>query len=73
MDIKKQVEAKQKAFNVVQSCETIEHCITARRYIENYYDLTEDGFGYDNLSTDLNQIVTEIEMDLRLREHDEID
>ena len=61
MDIKQQVSAKQKAFNVIHSCETIEQCLTARKFIDNYYKLSEDGLGYNYLCSDLDDIIYEIE------------
>jgi len=57
MDIKEQVAAKEKAFNVVRSCRTVEQCETAMNFINNYYDLTEDGLGYNYLITELNEII----------------
>ncbi len=57
MDINTQISAKQKAVNVINSCETLEQCETAMNYIYLYHDLSGDDLGFHNLSTDLNEII----------------
>ena len=61
MSIKKMVAAKQKCYEVINSCETIEHVRSAKQYIRNYYDLYEDGFGFNQLNIDLHEIKSGIE------------
>ena len=73
MDIKKQISAKEKAFNVVNSCKTYEQCQTASNFLNNYLELTEDGFGYNLLVTILNDITNDINEQIRLKEYGEID
>ncbi len=49
MDILKQINAKNKSFNVIESCETMDHFIGAEKYIELYYQKYEDYIGYYEL------------------------
>ena len=50
MNIHKQVEAKEKAYKVVQSCITKEQLRGARKYVENYNKLFSDLIGYSELN-----------------------
>ena len=73
MDIKEQVFAKQKAYDVVHSCKTMDQCQSARNYIENYLELTEDSLGYNYLTTELLELTEDIEEQLRLIEEGNLD
>lgn len=55
MSIKEQVLAKEKAYDVISSCETIEQLEVAKKYVQNYFDLYEDGLGF-------NRLILEIEV-----------
>jgi len=49
MSIQQQLEAKQKAIKVIQSCKTLEQLNGATNYIKNYNDLFSDMVGYSEL------------------------
>jgi len=49
MNIHDQLEAKQKAIKVIQSCETLEQLNGALNYVRNYNDLFSDMVGYSEL------------------------
>jgi hypothetical protein len=55
MDIIKQIDAKNKAFDVIDSCETKIHYETAENYIELYFSTFEDMVGYNELLIALNK------------------
>ena len=49
MNIHQQLEAKQKAIKVIQSCKTLEQLNGALNYVRNYNDLFSDMVGYSEL------------------------
>tara|TARA_B100000497_G_C7290643_1_gene199386 strand:+ start:171 stop:362 length:192 start_codon:yes stop_codon:yes gene_type:complete len=49
MNIHQQLEVKQKAIKVIQSCKTLEQLNGAINYIRNYNDLFSDMVGYSEL------------------------
>ena len=49
MEILKQIEAKNKAIVIINSCETDEHFESSLNYIELYYKKFEDLIGYNEL------------------------
>ena len=54
MEILKQIAAKEKAIDVINSCETIAHIMSARRYIKLYENLFEDMLGAMSLNDTLD-------------------
>lgn len=50
MTILKQIRAKEKAHQVIQSCTTHEQIRGARHYVENYNKLFSDLVGYSELN-----------------------
>ena len=59
MEILKQLEAKEKAFRVIQSCTTTSQIESAKNYVELYNNKFEDLLGYGEL-TDVIQDREEI-------------
>lgn len=55
IDIIRQVLSKQRAYDVINSCETADHFDGAEKYIENYYKLTSDYLGYQDLLSHFNE------------------
>ena len=53
MSIKKQVFAKEKAYDVISSCDTIEQLEVAKKYVQNYFELYEDGLGFNRLMLEI--------------------
>lgn len=53
MGIKKQVFAKEKAYDVISSCDTIEQLDIAKKYVQNYFELYEDALGYNRLMLEI--------------------
>ena len=53
--IVRQVASKLRAFAVIDSCNTGEQFDSAERYVENYYSLTEDYLGYQELLAHLRE------------------
>ena len=49
MEILKQIEAKNKAIKVINSCTTDEHFESSLNYVELYYKKFEDLIGYNEL------------------------
>ncbi len=49
MEILKQIEAKNKAIKVINSCKTDEHFKSSLSYVELYYKKFEDFIGYNEL------------------------
>ena len=49
MNIHQQLEVKQKAIKVIQSCKTLEQLNGALNYVRNYNDLFSDMVGYSEL------------------------
>ena len=49
MEILKQIEAKNKAIKVINSCKTDEHFKSSLNYVELYYKKFEDFIGYNEL------------------------
>ena len=49
MNIHQQLEAKQKAIKVIQSCKTLEQLNGAVNYVRNYNYLFSDMVGYSEL------------------------
>jgi len=49
MNIHQQLEAKQKAIKVIQSCKTLEQLNGAINYVRNYNDLFSDMVGHSEL------------------------
>jgi len=54
-EIIKQLGAKRRCYDVIESCITADHWNGATNYIENYYKLTEDFLGYQELKHYLQQ------------------
>lgn len=55
MEILKQIEAKNKAIEIINSCETDEHFESSLNYIVLYYKKFEDFIGYNELKRLINQ------------------
>ena len=55
MGILKQILAKQKAFDVIASCESKVHCDGAERYIKRYFEKFEDVLGFRELERALQE------------------
>ena len=55
MEIIKQIEAKNKAIKVINSCKTDEHFESSLNYIDLYYKKFEDFVGYNELKRLINQ------------------
>jgi hypothetical protein len=53
MDILNQIECKNRAFDVIDSCITISHVLSARNYIKLYFEKFEDMLGYMELESQL--------------------
>ena len=49
IDILKQITAKNKTIDVIESCDTLDQYINAERYVELYYSQFEDFIGYNEL------------------------
>ena len=49
MNIHQQLEAKEKAIRVIQSCKTLEQLNNAVNYVNNYNNLFSDMVGYSEL------------------------
>lgn len=49
LNIFKQIKAKNKSLNVIESCETMDHFTNAEKYVELYYLKFEDFLGYHEL------------------------
>jgi len=49
MNIHQQLESKQKAIKVIQSCKTLDQLNGAINYVRNYNDLFSDMVGYSEL------------------------
>jgi hypothetical protein len=60
MEIIRQITAKNRAYDVIYSCNNIPQCNVAKNYIRAYYDLYEDRIGYE----DLKRILKEHMVDL---------
>ena len=55
MEILRQITAKTKGFNIIDSCETGEHCRSAERYIKLYFNKFEDFLGKRELDNYLQE------------------
>jgi hypothetical protein len=55
----KQISAKSKAFDVINSCVTGDHYNAAQNYIELYYNKFEDFLGYNELKRELQRVRVE--------------
>ena len=55
MEILKQIEAKNKAIEIINSCETDEHFESSLNYIVLYYKKFEDFIGYNELKRLITQ------------------
>lgn len=55
----KQISAKSKAFDVIESCTTGDHFNAAMNYIELYYQKFEDFLGYNELKRELQRVRVE--------------
>ncbi len=55
MEILKQIESKNKAIRVINSCVTDEQFNSALNYIELYYKRFEDFIGYNELKKNLER------------------
>ena len=53
MSIHSQLNAKVKAIDVIESCNTIAHILSAKNYIKLYYKKFEDELGYLYLKREL--------------------
>ncbi len=49
MEIIKQITAKNKAYDIIDSCKTIPQCNIAENYLESYLKLFEDRLGFNDL------------------------
>lgn len=49
MTIHKQLQSKEKAVKIIESCETIEQISTAEKYVERYNKIFFDVIGYSQL------------------------
>lgn len=54
MDIYYQIECKNRAFDVIDSCVTTAHVLSARNYIRLYFEKFEDMLGYMQLESELD-------------------
>jgi hypothetical protein len=54
MEIKKMIEAKEKALSVIDSCENIPQLDVADRYVEQYFKKFEDELSYRTLCSELD-------------------
>lgn len=52
----KQLSAKTKALNIIESCLTGEHFTVAEKYIELYYKIFQDLIGYNELKKMLQDL-----------------
>jgi hypothetical protein len=55
MEILKQIESKNKAIRVINSCVTDEQLNSALNYIELYYKRFEDFIGYNELKKNIER------------------
>lgn len=55
MEILKQITAKIKAFDIIDSCENADHWNAAERYIKLYFDKFEDFVGKQELERYLQE------------------
>ena len=55
MEIIKQITAKTKGFNIIDSCENVNHWEVAEKYIKLYFDKFEDFLGKQELERYLQQ------------------
>jgi len=55
MEILKQIEAKNKAIKVINSCKTDEHFESSLNYVDLYYKKFEDLIGYNELKRLIKQ------------------
>jgi hypothetical protein len=55
MGILKQVSAKNKAMDIIHSCEDIEQCVITERYIGLYYEKFHDLLGFTELTLELKK------------------
>lgn len=55
MEIVKQILAKDKAFAVIESCETMEQLDVAEKYVDSYRIRFDDTLGAVELSNELRQ------------------
>lgn len=55
----RQISAKSKAFDVIESCMTGDHFRAAENYIELYYKKFEDFLGYNELKRELQRVRVE--------------
>ena len=55
IDIIKQISYKVRAMDVINSCISADHFAGAKRYVENYYNITEDYLGFQELNAHLNE------------------
>ena len=53
MEIIKNVQALDKARNIIHSCETYKQLDTAQRFCELYYEMFEDRVNYERLIRDI--------------------
>ncbi len=53
MEIIKNMEALDKARNIIHSCESYSQLDTAQRFCELYYDMFEDRVNYERLIRDI--------------------
>jgi len=53
MEIIKNVQALDKARNIIHSCETYKQLDTAQRFCELYYEMFEDRVNYERLLRDI--------------------
>ncbi len=49
MEIIRQITAKNKAYDIIYSCETIPQCNGAENYVGRYLTLFEDKLGFNEL------------------------
>lgn len=55
MEIMKQIESKNKAIKIINSCKTDTHFDSSLNYVELYYKKFGDFIGYNELKRILNQ------------------
>jgi len=53
MEIIKNIQALDKARNIIHSCETYKQLDTAQRFCELYYEMFEDRVNYERLIRDI--------------------
>ena len=58
-EIIRQISAKSKAFDVINSCMTGDHFNAAEKYVELYYNKFEDFLGYNELKRELQRVRVE--------------